>query len=295
MFGNQPETGNNSISANRFVMSENDDNISSLGLPDEALRMLANIKDSKKKVVLSSPDDSIDHLSQMGIPDEVMQLLHDMKTPKEVKKETPKVEEELFIPKLNFNPESGFTMSADMLAKLNLIQQNTDMIKENTIIPSPPSPPEEEVNFPMESVSSINISVTNNYTPQEATSLVKSFNINEEGLFLGIIIGATTKTTAMEIISQYSTTKWQENTNESILAYDDISVTLYFDDDIVSQLEFGKGFRGHTSKGLKIGDTMETAVEIYGAPRMKSPRGAVWDKIKVFISDGYITSIKIQK
>lgn len=301
MFENEPELNNGAISINKFVVAEQTD-FNSMGLPPEAMALLNNIQEDKKKIVLTGQEDPLAHLSQFGIPEEAMKLIQDLKTPKETKKS--KTEDEPLIPKLSFNPDSGFTMSADMLAKLNLIPPTASSLPGiepvSDIKPESPvskiTPQEPSIEKTIDFGPSIDISVTSNYTPEESTALVRNFNINEEGLFLGIIIGNTTKPAALEILSKYSSFKFDENTPESILSFDDISITVYFDDEnIVNQLEFGRDFRGHTSKGLKIGDTLEDAINLYGPPKMKSPRGAMWNEIKVFFTDGQISSIKIQK
>jgi hypothetical protein len=78
--------------------------------------------------------------------------------------------------------------------------------------------------------------------------------------------------------------------------YSNLSLTVYFDDaDIVSELEFGNDFKGSTFKGLRIGDTLEKAIEIYGNPRMKSAKGAGWEKLKVFCNGNVINKIKVQR
>lgn len=246
MFGN-----NESI--NKLVLSGAEDALNGLALPEEALKLLMNIKEADKLIEKSTQkQDSKDDNLQM-------------------------------ISKMSFNPETGFTIDPAMLAKLNLMP------------PAPPKP-EQPVFTKVEEPMGINISQTNQFTADEATALVRSFNISEEGVFLGIIMGSTSKSQAIEILSKYSNMKYQPDTTEAILAYDDISITVYFDDEnIVNQLEFSKNFRGNTSKGLKIGDTVETAIALYGNPTMKSPKGAFWKNLKVFCTDGYITSIKIQR
>ncbi|MBC7475477.1 MAG: hypothetical protein H7263_14400 [Candidatus Sericytochromatia bacterium] len=260
MSSNEP----NNSSINKMVLSGADDNIDMINLPPEVRELLKNM----------NPTSNVEVTQAMG----------------ESKKNKAPVEEPL-MPKLTYSPDSGFSMSEVMLAKLNAFS---------------PTPVEDvkSTHFAInieESISFVDndrlkISSTNSYTPKESNDLIKSFIVDEEGIFLGITIGLTNKPQAINIISQYSGCKFEENTSESILAYDDIALTIYLDDnDIVNQLEFAKDFTGATSKGLKMGDLIDKAVELYGAPKMKSPRGAMWSNLKIFCSDGNITSIKIQK
>ncbi len=281
-------------SINKFVVSGLDDAITGMGLPEEALALLMNMKDADKpkepKVhVFSNSDEALNHSS---LNQDALSLLMSIKEADKIieKNLTNKREAENneIISKMTFNPEKGFTIDPNMLAKLNILSSST---------PPPPPPKEESSVFvKVEEPIGINISNTNQYTMDEATSIVRSFNISEEGVFLGIIMGVTNKSQAIDTLSKYSSYKYDVETSENILTYDDISITIYFDDEnVVNQLEFGKSFRGNTSKGLKIGDTIENAIALYGNPTMKSPKGAFWKNLKVFCSDGYITSIKLQK
>ncbi len=232
-------------SINKLVFSSAQDALSNMSMPEEALKLLMNIKEADKLI-----EQNLKKQQQNSIP---------------------------VISKMSFNPETGFSIDPSMLAKLNL---------------NSPQPPKQQEPIKQ----SINISETNQYSVTEASALVRSFNISEEGMFLGIISGTTNKAQVIEILSKYSEHKYNQDTQESILIYDDISLTIYFDDEnITNQLDFGKSFRGNTNKGLRIGDTVEKAIELYGPPAMKSPKGAIWKNLKVFCTDGSITSIKIQK
>lgn len=284
-------------SINKLVFSSAEDALTNLAMPDEALKLLLNIKqadekdkENSNKLVFSNPDEA---LNNSAIPDEALKLLMNIQQADKVvenknvqkakKEETPDASN--LISKMSFNPETGFTFDPSILAKLSL---NSEPAQNTNITP------QEEVEIkPKEK---INISQTTEYTKEEASALVRSFNISEEGIFLGIIIGSTQKEAVIEIMGKHSDVKFDNSTTENILEFDDLSITAYFDDEnIVNQLEFGKKFRGNTSKGLRIGDNLEKAIELYGNPMMKSPKGAVWKGLKVFFTDGEITSIKIQK
>lgn len=144
--------------------------------------------------------------------------------------------------------------------------------------------------------SGVSVSSTNNYTSKDKEqALVRGLTVHEEGMFLGIILGGSDKNFVIKTMEEYSKVKFNPEGGDSILEFDDISVTIYFENNIADMFEFGKKFKGHTSKGLSIGSQLDKAIEIYGNPTMKSPRGAVWKGFKVFCQDGEITSIKVQR
>lgn len=248
-------------SINKLVFSSAEDALANLSMPEEALKLLMNIKEADKKVE-SEPQKNKAIESSSQEPDNM-------------------------ISKMSFNPETGFTFDPSILAKLSLNSTNNTNVSDNSISYKVEDNKAED---------KINISKTSEYTKEEANALVRSFNINEEGMFLGIVLGSSDKSRVLEIMGKHSDIKYDSSTTENILDFEDLSIIAYFDDEnIINQLEFGKNFRGNTSKGLKIGDTLEKATELYGNPMMKSPKGAVWKGLKVFFTNGEISSIKIQK
>lgn len=123
---------------------------------------------------------------------------------------------------------------------------------------------------------------------------VKKLTIFESGVALGIIVGQSTKKEVIDIMKNYSKCVFTEN--DYIHEYTDTSISVFFNDDgIVSELKFMERYKGKTSKGLAIGDVVEKAIQIYGQPKMKSPKGAIWQGFSVFCDRGFITSIRIQK
>jgi hypothetical protein len=141
-----------------------------------------------------------------------------------------------------------------------------------------------------------NISSTKEYTKEEKNSISKQFTIDEEGIFLGISIGSSTKDDVISIMNVYTDGNFKIDKKESMFYFKNISLNIYFDElNIVRELEFGHYFKGATKGGLSIGDTVEKAIEIYGKPKMKTTKGAIWDNIKVFYHDNIINIIKLQK
>lgn len=145
----------------------------------------------------------------------------------------------------------------------------------------------------------ISISETINYSESEVkyveNALVRNMQISEEGVFLGIILNITKKSEAIEILNKQCKTQFSHDYDDNIISYEIDGINMYIEEDLVVQLEFKRGFEGSTVKGLKIGDNVEKALELYGKPVMKTPKGAVWKNFKVFYEKDIIHSIKIQR
>ncbi len=130
---------------------------------------------------------------------------------------------------------------------------------------------------------------------KKAKSLIEKLTIYECGVALGIVAGVSTKQEVIEIMKEFSTVKCPSDDSDLMFYYNDASVTVYYNDDMtVRELQFGSDYKGKTSKGLAIGEHVDKAVEIYGQPRMKSPRGAIWNKFGVFCQSNIVNSIRIQ-
>ncbi|MFN4152167.1 MAG: response regulator, partial [Candidatus Sericytochromatia bacterium] len=96
---------------------------------------------------------------------------------------------------------------------------------------------------------------------------IKKQIIYEEGVALEIVLGKTTKEEAIEIMKKYSSEDFLTKTMSKILMYQDISLSILFNDEsIVSEMRFGKNYKGSTSKGIQIGDSIKKAFELYGEP-----------------------------
>ncbi len=125
------------------------------------------------------------------------------------------------------------------------------------------------------------------------TDPIKKLMIDESGKALGIIVGNTKKQEVTEIMSNFS--KNSPVDDGLSFFYNDLSVSIFFDDDIVSEIKFGHLYKGSTIKGLFIGETVEKAIEIYGQPKLKSAKGVMWNKFAIFCEKNIISAIRIQK
>lgn len=122
----------------------------------------------------------------------------------------------------------------------------------------------------------------------------EKYTIYEQGIAFGIIVNKTTKSEVNIIMKEISKINYADDDNELIAFYNDIYVTvLYNDEMIVREIQFGNKYRGETTKGLRAGDHIDKAIELYGQPKMKSVRGALWNKFGVFCENNFITSIRL--
>ena len=103
---------------------------------------------------------------------------------------------------------------------------------------------------------------------------------------LGIFVKVSTRQNVLNTLRTLSKIIYEENSQEPIFYYNDLGISFYFDEnDVVSEIEFDSKYRKQTTKGLKIGDSIDKAIEIYGKPRMKSAKGAIWNNFSVIMED----------
>lgn len=122
---------------------------------------------------------------------------------------------------------------------------------------------------------------------------VRDFNIHEDGSFLSFKIGTDTRSEIIQLIKPYSKMRFNHNCKDDSLNFEDISVIFHFDKiGFLTELEFMSGFKYSTEKGLKIGDTIEKAEEIYGKPAYFEGHKYTWSGLEVVSNGFYITNIK---
>lgn len=103
---------------------------------------------------------------------------------------------------------------------------------------------------------------------------------------LDLSVGKSSKSDVMETIKTLSKINYQKNIQESIFYYTDIGLTFYFDEnEIINEIEIDEKYKKSTTKGLKINDKLERAIELYGNPRMKSAKGAIWSNFSILMRD----------
>lgn len=142
----------------------------------------------------------------------------------------------------------------------------------------PPPPPKEEVK-------------TVNLDKNKSCEYI----VDEENGIFGIKIGKSTKqdvSKAMSMICKYI----EYEITKRVFRYDEIGISYSFDDNnIVHEIYFSYPFSGCTTKGLKIDDSIEKAIKIYGNPKVKTPSAATWNNLSVFLNEGIITTIKLRE
>lgn len=186
-----------------------------------------------------------------------------------------------------FNPEKPLPINTSKLGSVFSKVNKPDLPK---LVPNVVNSNEVPKN------KNINVSTTIEYSDKEKSELKNLFEINEDtGVFLDITLNITKKEDAINILNQHSKSKYLTSTIDSVLFYEDRGVNLYLENNVVKEFEFKGNFDGSTSKGLKLGDTIEQAIKLYGKPTIMTNKGAVWRNIKVFLDKNLVNSIKIQK
>lgn len=132
---------------------------------------------------------------------------------------------------------------------------------------------------------------------KEQQSDKELYTIHESGRVLNIIIGGSTPEEVHYIMEKYSKSKGETKYSRNILSYEDISVNILFDHNRrVKEINLGINFPGETEKGLKIGDSLKKAIDIYGAPQYSSDKSLVWAGFAVFFEkDETISVIRLRE
>ena len=127
------------------------------------------------------------------------------------------------------------------------------------------------------------------------TELRQKMVIFESGVALNIVLGTTTKAEVEKLMHNFSKVQKTNDGNDFMAFYSDITLTIFYNEDfIVREMVFGNKYKSPTKKGLFVGDTVQKAIELYGQPRMKTMKGAIWNKFGVFCDGQIINAIRIQ-
>ncbi|MFN4149406.1 MAG: hypothetical protein ACK4IX_00540 [Candidatus Sericytochromatia bacterium] len=110
----------------------------------------------------------------------------------------------------------------------------------------------------------------------------------------GICINKTTKDFIENLLDNMQDKEGVTIDNFSI-ELKKMGLTIFFSsENIVKELVVMSPFRGETLKGLKIGDDITKAIELYGQPKIRSLVSAFWSNFSVFLKDEIISSIKLR-
>ncbi len=130
--------------------------------------------------------------------------------------------------------------------------------------------------------------------PELQKPQISIINEKEKTVF-GIKIGQTSKKDAYTCIRYRLREEVHFNSNSMFQAFPEIGISMYFSDkDIIDEIVITKPFTGITTKGLRIGDSMEKAIEYHGEPKIRSLVSAFWSDFSVFIKDEIVESIKLR-
>lgn len=130
--------------------------------------------------------------------------------------------------------------------------------------------------------------------PELQRPQISLINEKEKTVF-GIKVGNTSKIDAYKSLRYRLREEVHFNRNSLFQAFPEIGVSLYFsDEELVEEIVITKPFSGTTSKGLRIGDSMEKAVNYHGEPKIRSLVSAFWGDFSVSIKDETVESIKLR-
>ena len=113
-----------------------------------------------------------------------------------------------------------------------------------------------------------------------------------KGVIWNIKISETSREDVIKIMKNYSTIKAEKFANSDFIIYSDVSITVLFDKkQIVKEIELNEEFKGISQEGLKIGDSCDKAVKLYGSPKADDGRFLIWQDFKLFYWNNKINSI----
>ncbi|MFN8578767.1 MAG: response regulator [Candidatus Sericytochromatia bacterium] len=101
---------------------------------------------------------------------------------------------------------------------------------------------------------------------------------------MGVFLGKSDKEQVKAIMSRYSKSFNKFMSDSTRFIYDDINANIIFNaNGVVREISLGKNYKGKTSKGLSIGDSVDDAVALYGAPSLESNENILlWENFSIF-------------
>ncbi len=130
---------------------------------------------------------------------------------------------------------------------------------------------------------------------EQILSYARKFDVYENGVFLGIFIGKTTKEQFVQIMKEYSSQVIDLKDTAPVYFLSDLSLTVYFDvRNIVKEITLGKHFKGQSARGLRIGESIDRAIELYGWPISQSSIHLGWGRFSIFHNNGVVTYLRLQ-
>jgi len=130
--------------------------------------------------------------------------------------------------------------------------------------------------------------------------LPEDYILYENGILSNIVLGKTSSDEVIERMKAYNNSL-VINENINVFAYSymyqDLDVTICFDKNNISQeVTLGKNFKGKTFKGLKIANTLEKSVVLYGEPDKNVKTNMFklfsWENLTIFFQDDKVSHIR---
>lgn len=132
---------------------------------------------------------------------------------------------------------------------------------------------------------------------EKVPSFAEKFYFFENGTFLGITVGTSGKADVLRIMREFGSKVFKpKDTLGKSYFFDELSLAILLDDNgLVKELTVGNSFKGQTSKGLRIGDSLEKLFEIYGKPQKITPISFEWGNFVVFHKYNMVTHFRLIK
>lgn len=157
--------------------------------------------------------------------------------------------------------------------------------------------------YSMGRISKIKIFTNNVNLEFENNISVEKFIVYTQGYLLGIILeGSTNKSIIINgnnkeyiinFMKDYSNIKLNE-TQDLTIDYEDIGIRFMFNDEnTLIAIGLTDNFLGKTLAGLKIGDSVNKAIQIYGEPQEKDENYLMWDNIQIIEQENIVKALVV--
>lgn len=122
-------------------------------------------------------------------------------------------------------------------------------------------------------------------------SISSKLIVYESGVVMGITLGVSKKDEVIQLMKNFSKINAESQRDNQMMIFDDLSMTVLFNENgVAEEINLAKLYKGRTNLGISIGDTIQSAIAVYGKPKICTVKGAVWDNIAFFSQDNEIIS-----
>jgi len=139
------------------------------------------------------------------------------------------------------------------------------------------------------------ITVENKKSKSDFKQKAKAIIDEKNKSVYGMIVGKSNRRQAYKLLESILPPRYNFDHFSTIVDLEKIGISLQFDRyDILEEILVDENFPGTTTLGLKVGLSMEQAIEIHGEPRISSLVSAFWNDFSVFLKDQIVTKIRIR-